>query len=468
MSRVSAWSLRFVGVAGEDALVEALDRGERRAVAEHDVEEFELLDVAAHDDEAEGERGGQNEADRAPDPRPEDGGDHDRERRQPGGVAVDQRLDHLPGDELHHEVECCGPDDHGPAGVDGRSERHGEEGGADRADIGDEAQQAGQDAPEHRVGNADDQQADADDDGEGGVDAELGEEIAAEAAAAVIDGDRGAVEVVGAEQADEAVAQVLALEQGEDGDDEDDADRGERGEYRGEVGFGDLERGCAGGSRGGRGRRGWRARGRGAGGCGRAGGRGLGRVVADPVGKARDPADSVALDAGDLGFDGGGVFRQVRGEVGDLGADDGADGEDDAEGEHDAEDDGQHLAQVQPAQEADERRQHKGQQQRQGDGDKDLAAEVKRGHDGHEQEHDPRGIRTRRCGDCGGWWRLWGRLRVGHRGLRQRALQAVQRDGAAVVAASRAPAVTGSRRPERENASVAASGVCRLMSPRMR
>ena len=59
---------------------------------------------------------------------------------------------------------------------------------------------------------------------------ELGEEIPAQPAPAVVHGQRGAVQVVRSDQADQPVAQILALQQREDGDDEDDAERRQRRE----------------------------------------------------------------------------------------------------------------------------------------------------------------------------------------------------------------------------------------------
>ena len=56
---------RLARVARQHALVEDLRRRERRPVAQHDVEEPEPVDVAAEDDEADGERRGKVGAERA-------------------------------------------------------------------------------------------------------------------------------------------------------------------------------------------------------------------------------------------------------------------------------------------------------------------------------------------------------------------------------------------------------------------
>ena len=53
-------------IAGEHALVEALDGGQSRTVAENDVQELQSLDVAAENDEAQRQGRREDQADRAP------------------------------------------------------------------------------------------------------------------------------------------------------------------------------------------------------------------------------------------------------------------------------------------------------------------------------------------------------------------------------------------------------------------
>ena len=143
--------LHLVRVAGEHALVEALDRRQRRPVAQQHVEELQPLHVPAQHHQAEGQRRRQDQPDRAPQPAPEDRRDHHREGRQAGAVAVDQRLDHLAHDRLGDRNRRRRPDHHGPARIDGGGQRHGQGAGDERADIGHEAQQRREHAPEHRA-----------------------------------------------------------------------------------------------------------------------------------------------------------------------------------------------------------------------------------------------------------------------------------------------------------------------------
>ena len=57
---------RLIRIAREHPLVKALDRGQRRAVAEHDVEELETFDMPPEDNKAQRQRGRQDQPDRTP------------------------------------------------------------------------------------------------------------------------------------------------------------------------------------------------------------------------------------------------------------------------------------------------------------------------------------------------------------------------------------------------------------------
>src|SRR5262249_43616857 len=72
---------RLVLASGERPLIEALGGGQRRRVADHDLEKFQGLDVAPEYPQTYRKRGREDQADRSPKPGPECGGDHDRDRR---------------------------------------------------------------------------------------------------------------------------------------------------------------------------------------------------------------------------------------------------------------------------------------------------------------------------------------------------------------------------------------------------
>ena len=81
-------------VEGDQALVEALLGGEHRLDAKEHVEIAKLRDVAAHHCDAHGERDGEQQADRPPQPGPEDrrgdDGDGRKSRRAPIEIGLDE------------------------------------------------------------------------------------------------------------------------------------------------------------------------------------------------------------------------------------------------------------------------------------------------------------------------------------------------------------------------------------------
>ena len=93
---------------------------------------------------------------------PEDRRHDERQRRDAGRFAEQQRLDDLADDE----VAADDPAQHQERLQPARHDREGDQGGQHcaqhRADIGNEAQRAGQQSPQHRVGHAEREQAAAD------------------------------------------------------------------------------------------------------------------------------------------------------------------------------------------------------------------------------------------------------------------------------------------------------------------
>ena len=79
LRRVSQDVGGFAFVVGEHALVEGGVGRDDGLIAEQDGEEFERGDMAAHDDEADGERYGEDQADGSPDECPEGGSNRDGE-----------------------------------------------------------------------------------------------------------------------------------------------------------------------------------------------------------------------------------------------------------------------------------------------------------------------------------------------------------------------------------------------------
>ncbi len=95
----------FVLVHGEETLVEVSFGGELGVGAEEGVEEGELRDVAAHDDDADGERGGEDESGPSPEKRPEDGHGEQGEGGDAGAGAEEPGFDEVGGGEFEDKEE---------------------------------------------------------------------------------------------------------------------------------------------------------------------------------------------------------------------------------------------------------------------------------------------------------------------------------------------------------------------------
>jgi hypothetical protein len=102
----------------------------------------------------------------------------------------------MAGQRLHDDEQGSGHQQHRPAGVDRRRQREREGGGDERADVGHKAQDRGEDAPEHRARHADEEQADADHQAEGGVEGQLRQEQLAQTSCGIVEGRGGLLEVV--------------------------------------------------------------------------------------------------------------------------------------------------------------------------------------------------------------------------------------------------------------------------------
>ena len=118
----------------------------------------------------------------------------------------------------------------------------GKQGGQEGTEIGNEPQHGREQPPQHSVGHADEVEGDADRDAVGQVDHELHQEIAADPGGRIVDGLCALLKIAGSGKLDEAVAQVLPLEQHEDHEDDDEAGSGERREQRADDRLDHLKR----------------------------------------------------------------------------------------------------------------------------------------------------------------------------------------------------------------------------------
>ena len=190
--------------------------------------------------------GGEEQPDRTPQRCPEDRRHDDGERRQARAGAVEPWLDDIVADQLRHEEQSDDPQQHRPARIDRDGEGEREKGGQEGTQIRDEAQDGRQQPPQHRIRDANEIQGDADRDAVGRVHDQLHQEIAADPGSGIVEGLSGLVQVAGPGELDEAVAQVLPLEQHEDDEDDDKASGGERRQQWADDRLNHLQRAGAG------------------------------------------------------------------------------------------------------------------------------------------------------------------------------------------------------------------------------
>ena len=124
------------------------------------------------------------------------------------------------------------------------SEGHDEAGGC--SDVGDDAEDGGEDSPESGVGDADEEESDAEGDAVGGVDGDLEEEVLTDASGGVLEGLGHETDAAHAGEQEDAVAEILALHEEVDGEDDDDADDSDGVEKAHEEFGGGLDLGAVG------------------------------------------------------------------------------------------------------------------------------------------------------------------------------------------------------------------------------
>ena len=307
-------------------------------------------------------------------------------------MAVEQRLHDLAHERLDDEEQAGRPDQHRPARIDRQGKGGGKDRGDDGPDIGNEAQQHRKDAPEHGIGYPDQPQPRTDQDAEGGVDRQLHQQIATEALGGIVQGLGRLLQVMGAREANEAVAQVFPLQEEEDDEDDDDSGGRQRLKQRADDRLEDLERRQVGLMDLDRNRCRLGAAARGGGNRHRRPGRSRGRrvrdLVAEPLQHGRRTAnDSAArrraLQGMDLLGHIGLVLRQILGQMGELVADDRPQAEDQDKGQQDGRDDGRHPADMPAAKEHHQGPKGEAQQQSQSQRDEDFSGEIEGGDDEH-------------------------------------------------------------------------------------
>jgi hypothetical protein len=232
---------RLTGIIGDQALIDAgcdIEHGRR---AQQRLEEMKLGQVSTDHKQADGERRRQDEPDRTPERRPEGCRGDERQRGEAGAGPIEQRLHDVVADELQHQDEPDCQQHHVPAGIHREGEGDRKEGREHGPDIGDEAHQRGERAPEDPPRHADEPEPERHRDAVAHVHDQLHQEVTRDARSRLLHRLGHAVQVA-AQEPDQPSAQIAAVEQGEEGEDEHDAGGGDPGQGRGQPFDGGADR----------------------------------------------------------------------------------------------------------------------------------------------------------------------------------------------------------------------------------
>jgi hypothetical protein len=183
--------------------------------------------VAAHDNEAHGERDGKNETDGSPNQCPEGGRDEDGEGGEPCMTAVDVGLEIISGDEFEERKNAGDENGVLPPVEDGDGEEQGRGGGNRNSDVRDEAADTGQRSEEDGMRKSNEVESGSNDGAEGEVNGELQEEVSRDALGGVAHCLRHEGEIAVSGEPDEAIAEVFTLEENEEGEDDGEECSGE-------------------------------------------------------------------------------------------------------------------------------------------------------------------------------------------------------------------------------------------------
>src|SRR3954470_6133526 len=96
---------------------------------------------------------------------------------------------------LHNEKQSQRPQQHGPVRINRHGESERKRGGDEGADVGNEAKDRRQNAPQNRTRNPDKPETHADDDAEGSVQQKLDQEQASQTRRRVVQRGGGTLEV---------------------------------------------------------------------------------------------------------------------------------------------------------------------------------------------------------------------------------------------------------------------------------
>ncbi len=144
-----------VHIVGQQALVQPLWRIEHRLAAQQHLHELQPRQIAPQHQAAHGQWGGQNQADRPPQSRPERGRHDDGQRRQTGAGAIQPGLDDVVADQLQQQDQAQRPQQHVPARSHCKCQGQRKHGRNHRPHIGHKAHDRCQNTPQKSPGHPD-------------------------------------------------------------------------------------------------------------------------------------------------------------------------------------------------------------------------------------------------------------------------------------------------------------------------
>ena len=209
-------------VLGQQALVQAVRGVHHRLAAQQHLQELQARQIAAQHQAAGRQRRRQDQANRSPQRSPERGGDDDGQGRQPRAAAVQPGLDNVVADQLQHQHQRQGPHQHVPARCHGKRQGQREHRSHQRPHVGHKAHHHGQHPPQDGPGHANQPQARRHGHAIGHIHDALHAQVAADAVGGLVHGIGRHVRIA-PHQAQQPVAQVVAVQQDQDHEQQHDA-----------------------------------------------------------------------------------------------------------------------------------------------------------------------------------------------------------------------------------------------------
>ncbi len=187
-----------------------------------------------HEDHRQGR--GKHQPNGSPEPSPECGRDQQGHLRDAHAPPIKQRLHHIVADQFQDQEQADHQDRFCPSRKHDPAQSNRGQGRDPRPHVGNVTEHRGQQAPEKGVRDADKVQPDAHGDAEGAVDDELHEQVAADALSGIVEGTGRKRQPATSHHPNQAVPQVLALDEHEQHQHNHQAGTGERFEQRFERG----------------------------------------------------------------------------------------------------------------------------------------------------------------------------------------------------------------------------------------